>query len=667
MDALTLAGRLHRRRRLGGLGFAAVLVLAVAARAEQAGAELRRDSFGDPLPAWALARVGTVRFRHDGAWVQLVRWLPGGKHLVSHGDDGQVRFWDARTGRRLGALRCPAGVVALGVDAKGKLLGLVGKDRKVCLYELDADLTGTKLLRSFRVGRPVGGACFSRDLRRVAVWGGTRTVGLWDTAKGEEVFSLSAHLGAIHTAVFSTDGRWVATGGADERVRLWDAATGRPGPILAVPGGFGRVAFTPDGRHLVTAGRKLRIWDVRGLEEPRSLPLPSRDVLGLSADGKRIVLVCGGATPGPLTLKLVDAGSAKVVGQVKGVPGWTKGLALCPDGARVATAGRRIRVWDLCAGREVHGQPLPHCRLGAMAFCPAGPAVVVADLAGNVTSWKAHTGALTGRCRLPWGTVRPVGLASSGEGKLLAVNLGSLVWVGQLGTGREVRRFRLEPRGRISLAVFSPGGRSLAVAGRCPGRPGASTGSWLVQLRSLDGGQPAWTVRAGARVVGAMCFSPGGRRLAVGLGRALCVYDARTGRELATVKGLGPVRGVAFGRDGRAVAWVGLRGVGLVELGPARSAWFTACFDGTAPEARRCFAVAFDVRAGRVVAADGSSGIVVLDARDGRVLGRFRPGGLWAPLTAVSADGRLAAWARPNGTILIWSVEEACRKGQADG
>ena len=635
-----------------------MLAIGAASLAGRGGPEGRSDRFGDPLPTGALARIGTVRLRHDGAWVSKVCWLPDGKHLVSYGDDGQVRFWDATTGRRLGALRYPAGVVELAPDAKGKLLGLIGKDNRVCLYKLSAGLTGAELLRSFRITRPVSRGAFSADLGRVAVWGSTRTVGVWDTRSGKELFALSAHLGAIHSAVFGPNGRWIATGGADARIRLWDGATGRPGPMLAVSGDFGRLAFTPDGQHVVAGGRRLRIWHVAGLKEPRALPVSAQDVLGIWPEGRRIVVACKGPGGRSLVLKVVDAGTGKVLGGTKGIPGWTKSLALSPDGKRVATAGRRIRIWDLASGREVHPQPPPDCRLGAIAFRRAGSMVIVADLTGHITLWRAATGELIGHHRLPWRTVRPAGLGVSPDGKLLAVNLGSLVWLGQLRTGREVRRFRLEPAGRIAQLAFSPEGRLLAVAGACAGRRGEPGEGWLVQLRAVGGGEPVWTVRTGERAVGAMRFSPDGRRLAVAEGGELGVYDARTGRELVRVKGLEPGGGLAFRPDGRAIAWAGPGGVSLVELRSARRTWFTACFDKADPKARRCFAIAFGPQAGRIVATDGVSGMVVLDGRKGSLVRRFRPAGPWAALTAISENGRMLAWARPNGTILIWAVEE---------
>src|SRR5438874_5585545 len=59
--------------------------------------EARTDRFGDPLPAGASARLGTVRFRQGGP-VLCVRFAPDGKAVVSGSDDGLIRVWEPASG-----------------------------------------------------------------------------------------------------------------------------------------------------------------------------------------------------------------------------------------------------------------------------------------------------------------------------------------------------------------------------------------------------------------------------------------------------------------------------------------------------------------------------------------------------------------------------------------
>ncbi|HEY8506324.1 MAG TPA: hypothetical protein VIL46_17190, partial [Gemmataceae bacterium] len=65
----------------------------------------RPDRFGDPLPECAVARIGTLRFRHDGGVVQAIP-TPDGKRIISCAGKF-IYVWDAETGT--GLHRWPAG------------------------------------------------------------------------------------------------------------------------------------------------------------------------------------------------------------------------------------------------------------------------------------------------------------------------------------------------------------------------------------------------------------------------------------------------------------------------------------------------------------------------------------------------------------------------------
>src|SRR5262249_43901882 len=121
------------------------------------------------------------------------------------------------------------------------------------------------------------------------------------------------------TAVaFSPDGRYLVTGGVNEAVQVWDAGSGREVVTLGTHHREVRgVVFSRDGRHLASAsaGGTVKLWDATRLHEKQEARLALR----------------------------------------ARVPGMTLKLAFSPDGRRLATVGEEntVKIWDVEKGGEV--------------------------------------------------------------------------------------------------------------------------------------------------------------------------------------------------------------------------------------------------------------------------------------------------------------------------
>src|SRR5580765_6711204 len=88
--------------RLASILFAGILF--VANVHAQPPAKPRTDSLGDPLPPGAIARLGTLRFKHDPGRYAIIRtaiFSPDGKKIATLADNGTLRLWDAATGKEL--------------------------------------------------------------------------------------------------------------------------------------------------------------------------------------------------------------------------------------------------------------------------------------------------------------------------------------------------------------------------------------------------------------------------------------------------------------------------------------------------------------------------------------------------------------------------------------
>jgi WD40 repeat protein len=196
----------------------------------------------------------TLELRY--ARVEALAWSRDGRTVASAGWGGVIRLWDAATGKDL----CPQ---------PGHV----------------ADMFRTVL---------------SPDGKTAVTAGWDRTVRSWDTATGRELRVIAA---LVNELAVSPDSRTVVASTPEGRLRTWDLATGRETTPADLPDAlrFGALAFTPDGRGLVTAsGPHVTVLDWPPLKVRHSFDLPKPDKqpgeyeclrLAVSPDGRWLATV----------------------------------------------------------------------------------------------------------------------------------------------------------------------------------------------------------------------------------------------------------------------------------------------------------------------------------------------------------------------------------------
>jgi WD40 repeat protein len=115
-------------------------------------------------------------------------------------------------------------------------------------------------------------------------------VQVWDAIRGEPLAALLPASGPVLGITFRADGRLLATihaarEGANDKdgvaIRVWDTATWQPVTPLLPHAKVTSVAFTPDGRGVISTGADdtARIWDLRPTERPTADLLEQAELL----------------------------------------------------------------------------------------------------------------------------------------------------------------------------------------------------------------------------------------------------------------------------------------------------------------------------------------------------------------------------------------------------
>lgn len=497
---------------------------------------------------------------------------PKGRLLVTAGEEGEVRFWDASTGQPNGkTLHLPSSIQSLAFSPDGETL-LVGcfngqaqfwdvatrKPRSPLLphrgqvlavaFSLDGRIAATAGTIEERIPR----------LRKSTITGGE--VHLWRVPSGESLGPPLPHPLAVRAVAFSPEGRRVLTGCEDGKARLFLTATGELMSVnSSYSGSVVQVAFSSDGRRIATAdaggGSPIAagLWQVVAEDRLPRLLLHDDAVTALAFSPDSRLLLTGGDDR---ILRFWDAETGRPHGSPLQHTFSPRIALFSPDGRSLFTlcegdpgiGGQRVGLytdiafWDAKTGRKRAGRRTPR-RVFCASFFDEGRIVLTGDIEGNIQAYETSTGEALGPPMKQNGAVASLEVGSDGQTFLSGASGRAILWDWRtrrptkelISGGGETATLFFPDRTKVLLwengfgqiwdiatgqrrdpPLFHSEGGILRVAFSCDGQSVLTGDKALVaRLWDIATGKSLGPT-PGRSGMGPLAFSHDGRRLAVG-------------------------------------------------------------------------------------------------------------------------------------------------------
>jgi len=284
--------------------------------------------------------IKTLRGHTEG--VLALAFSPCGKFLATGGKDNAIKLWSIPDGIEIQTLQAHEGDVrALAFAPDGDVFASSSWDKNVKIWRTSDCST---LASAAKHASPVNCLAFTCDGKFLYSGSDDATIKVFSSPKCWLENTLTPAIGDIKTLALSSRGL-LAVGGVE--LQFLETPSGN---LLkdndSYIYGVKALAFSPDGNMLAAATgmeKRLEIWDAEKLEEIGSIKDSDwLNSVAFTPDGKRLVT-------GGLAVKVWDPVSGTCLKTYEGHTDEIHGVDVSPDGKYIASASgdKTINIWSL--------------------------------------------------------------------------------------------------------------------------------------------------------------------------------------------------------------------------------------------------------------------------------------------------------------------------------
>jgi WD40 repeat protein len=516
-----------------------------------------------------------------------VRYSPDGSFIVTAGQDGIARVWDAVTGELLSSYAghseipnrddpdIPNAIIGIAINQDNRTVATSDYAGQVMLWDAATgeelqtfDMSDNAVIHywlrfipdsSWLVIKGSGNEQENNDVRIVDVESGSEVMKIddgwmqsiaisWDGSRllvGED-FERAMRLYDLDTLEevaryatqdiegpnFSPDGSLFSTRSEDGKtIRIWETESGSQVINLTGPQRqINDIHFSPDGSRLATASGDgtVRIWDLGPDYEILTVhPYPDDVIMRVSqiAINREGTMLAVGNVWGDVSLW--DPRSGERLLTLDGHDDWIGGLGFSPDGTRLASGSddQTVKVWDTSSGELLLTLTGHENWVNGIAYSPDGATIASVGFDKLAFVWDAASGEVIHQLPLSEGGW---GIAISPDSSLLATgetDRSNMVTIWDMATGQVVREIDY---GDGVAALKFTSDSSMLITGGYDG---------YLTIWDIETGEMVQEIKAATSVIQDTSISPDWRTIATATGsNVIRLWDLQTGQGVLTIE-----------------------------------------------------------------------------------------------------------------------------------
>jgi WD40 repeat protein len=272
------------------------------------GRSMVTGGFDNILRLWDLPQRTERKRLSEGSMPISAAVSPDGRWIAAGFMDGSLTVWDGAGAAKRAFAGHKLQVTGVAFSPDGTVLASTSTDDSARLWDT---FTGTEKT-TFR-GFPKGAMCLaiSRDGKMIAVGAADRLVRVLNVPRLDVRTTLEdAHKSEVLSAAFSADGEWLVSGGPEGSLLMAELSSGRRQQLVGHSRKVNGIAFSPDGRWFVTTSgdSTARLWEAR-TGTPLGVLRFASPAFGVafSPDGQQLSIGLGDGTLRCWTLPAVTA------------------------------------------------------------------------------------------------------------------------------------------------------------------------------------------------------------------------------------------------------------------------------------------------------------------------------------------------------------------------